>query len=41
MKCVCTVWGKLKRGFGVMAPGEMVIEDMGPLEKGLGAGGIW
>ena len=41
MKFVLRAWGKLKRGFEVMALGEMIIEGMGAIEKGLGGGRTW
>ena len=28
-------WGQLKRGFGVLAVGEMCFEGMGAVEKGV------
>ena len=34
MKCVLMTWGQLKRGFEVLALGEMCFEDMGAVEKG-------
>ena len=35
MKCVLAAWGQLKRGFEVMAPGEMCFASMGAVEKGV------
>ena len=35
MKCVLTAWGQLKRGFEVMALGEMCFASMGAVEKGV------
>ena len=35
MKCVFTAWGQLKRGFEVMALGEMCFASMGAVEKGV------
>ena len=35
MKCVLRAWGQLKRGFHVLALGEMCFEDMGADEKGV------
>ena len=34
MKCVLRAWGELKRGFEVLALGEMCFEGMGAVEKG-------
>ena len=34
MKCVLRAWGQLKRGFEVLALGEMCFEGMGAVEKG-------
>ena len=34
MKCVLRAWGQVKRGFQVLAPGEMCFEGMGAVEKG-------
>ena len=34
MKCVLRAWGQLKRGFEVLALGEMFFEGMGAVEKG-------
>ena len=34
MKCVLRAWGLLKRGFEVLALGEMCFEGMGGVEKG-------
>ena len=34
MKCVLSAWGELKRGFEVLALGEMCFEGMGAIEKG-------
>ena len=39
MKCVFTASGQLKRGFEVVALGEMCFVSMGAVEKGLGGGG--
>ena len=39
MKCVLRAWGQLKRGFEVVALGEMCFASMGAVEKGLGGGG--
>ena len=40
MKCVFGAWGQLKRGFEVLALGEMCLEGMGAVEKGVGGVGI-
>ena len=34
MKCVLRAWGQLKRGFEVLALGEMCFEGMGRLKRG-------
>ena len=34
MKYVLRAWGQLKRGFEVLAFGEMCFEGMGAVEKG-------
>ena len=34
MKYVWRAWGELKRGFEVLALGEMCFEGMGAVEKG-------
>ena len=34
MKCVLWAWGQLKRGFEVLALGEMCFEGMGELQRG-------
>ena len=34
MKYVLRAWGELKRGFEVLALGEMCFEGMGQLERG-------
>ena len=39
MKCVLRAWGELKRGFEVLALGEMCFEGMGAVEKGVGGVG--
>ena len=39
VKCVLRAWGQLKRGFEVVALGEMRFEGMGAVEKGVGGGG--
>ena len=39
MKCVLRPWGQLKRGFEVLASGEMCFEGMGAVEKGVGGVG--
>ena len=39
MKCVLRAWGQLKRGFEVLAPGEICFEGMGAVEKGVGGVG--
>ena len=31
----CVAWGQLKRGFEVVALGEMCIDGMGAVEKGV------
>ena len=36
MKCVLTAWGELKRGFEVLALGEICFEGMGAVQKGVG-----
>ena len=35
MKCVLRAWGQLKRGFEVMALGQMRFASMGAVEKGV------
>ena len=35
MKCVLRAWVQLKRGFEVVALGEMCNEGMGAVEKGV------
>ena len=35
MKGVLRTWGQLKRGFEVLALGEMCFEGMGAVEKGV------
>ena len=35
MKYVLRAWGELKRGFEVLALGEMCFEGMGAAEKGV------
>ena len=35
MKCVFRAWGQLKRGFQVLAPGEICFEGMGAVGKGV------
>ena len=35
MKCVLRAWGQLKRGFEVAAVGEMCIEGVAVVEKGV------
>ena len=35
MICVLRAWGKLKRGFEVLARVEMCFEDMGAVENGV------
>ena len=35
MKFELRAWGQLKRGFEVVAVGEMCIEGMGAVEKGV------
>ena len=35
MKCVVSAWGELKRGFGVLALGELCFEGMVAIEKGV------
>ena len=35
MKCVLRAWGQLKRGFEVLALGEISFEGMGAVEKGV------
>ena len=40
MKIVSRAWGQLKRGFEVLALGEMCFEGMGAVEKGVGGVGI-
>ena len=35
MKYVSRVWGRLKRGFKVLALGEMRFDGMGAVEKGV------
>ena len=35
MKYVLRAWGELKRGFEVLALGEMRFDGMGALEKGV------
>ena len=35
MKCVLRAWGQVKRGFEVLALGEMCFQGMGAVEKGV------
>ena len=35
MKCVLRAWGQLKRGFEVLALGEIYFQGMGSVEKGV------
>ena len=35
MKCVFRAWGELKRGFEVLALGEICLEGMRVVEKGV------
>ena len=35
MKYILRAWGQLKRGFEVLALGEMCFEGMGAVEKGV------
>ena len=35
MKYVLRAWGELKRGFEVLALGEMCLEGMGTVEEGV------
>ena len=35
MKCVMRAWGQLKRGFEVVALGEMCFASKGAVEKGV------
>ena len=35
MKCVLRAWGQVKRGFEVLALGEMCFEGMGADAKGI------
>ena len=35
MKCVLSAWGQLKRGFEVLVLGEMCVESMEAVEKGV------
>ena len=35
MKYVLRAWGELKRGFDVLALGEMCFQGMGAIEKGV------
>ena len=39
MKYVLRAWGELKRGFEMLALGEMCFEGMGAVEKGVGGVG--
>ena len=39
MKYVLRAWGHLKRGFEVLALGEICSEGMGAVEKGVGGVG--
>ena len=39
MKYVLRAWGELKRGFEVLALGEMCFEGMGAVAKGVGGVG--
>ena len=39
MKYVLRAWGQLKRGFEVLARGEICFEGMGAVEKGVGGVG--
>ena len=34
MKCVFRAWGELKRGFEVLALGEICLEGMGAVKRG-------
>ena len=36
MKCVLRAWGQFKRGFEVLALGEMCFEGIGAVEEGVG-----
>ena len=36
VKCDLRAWGELKRGFEVLALGEICFEGMGAVEKGVG-----
>ena len=40
MKYDLRAWGELKRGFEVLALGEICFEGMGAVEKGVGGVGI-
>ena len=40
MNNVLRAWGQLKRGFEVLALGEICFEGMGAVEKGVGGVGI-
>ena len=40
MKYALRAWGQLKRGFEVLALGEMCFEGMGSVEKGVEGVGI-
>ena len=40
MRYVLRSWGQLKRGFEVLALGEICYEGMGAVEKGVGGVGI-
>ena len=35
MKYVLRAWGELRRGFGVLAMGQMCFKGMGAVEKGV------
>ena len=35
VKCVCRAWGQVKRGFEVLALGEMCFVGMGAVAKGV------
>ena len=41
MKYVLRAWGQLKRGFEMLALGEICFEGMGAVEKGVSRVGTW
>ena len=41
MKCVFRAWGQVKRGFEVLALGQMCFEGMGAVAKEVSRVGTW